>query len=111
MDQWVSGSSGTYDSEGGPLFDPSAFDANQDALDENTDAINTLTESVLNAPSGFKLSGYSFGASGGSSSQSSGGGSTSIYINEINSPDAVRTMLDDSNRRRSYEGGGAPLPA
>ena len=101
---------GDYESNA-PDFDPSAFNDNQDALDENTAAVNTLTESILNAPSGFKLGGYTFDAAGGSSPQVSSGGSTNIYINEINNPDAVRTMLDDSNRRRSYEGGGAPLPA
>lgn len=78
-------------------------------------SLNELTDSVLNAPSGFKLAGYAFDASEGSAtsssvSPSSGGGTTIININEINDPDTVRTMLDEATSRRRYGGGNTPLP-
>lgn len=73
-------------------------------------SLNRLTESVLNAPSGFKLAGYAFDAAEGGVPSSTGGGSTIINVNQINDPDTVRAMLDESRRRESYGGGGSPLP-
>ena len=91
------------------------FDSLSNSVNGTTDAMDDLTDEILNAPSGFKLAGYAYGAASGqmpSDSATGGGGSTNIFINELNDYQTIKGLIDSDTRRRSYSSGSQfPVPA